>query len=107
MSMQVVRNMTKIKNAAAKSRTWDKARTYTRKYGKPDECHHIWPLYMGGWKFGPRVLLDPAYHQVITNAFRRKWPYGMGPPSQKKALEIMLEVYKEHPIDGFTPCGGF
>ena len=105
MTTQVVRNMTKIKNPLAKADTWRQAaQRFPKIFGRAKQCHHIWPRYMGGPANYPRVLLDPAYHQMITNAFRARWRYGIGAPGQKKALEIMLDVYRNHPIDGFPVC---
>jgi len=43
--------------------------------------HHIWPKYLGGDPNGPTVSINAAYHQMITNAFRKLWPYGQGAPS--------------------------
>jgi len=49
-------------------------------------------------------LLDlvEAPHRVVR--FGYYWRYGQGYPSQHRALEIMLRVYLEYPVDGFAPC---
>jgi hypothetical protein len=60
--------------------------------------HHFWPLYLGGPPNGQTFRLPAAYHQLITNAFRRRYPYGQGKPSEKEAREIMMEVYSQYPI---------
>ncbi|WP_052518306.1 hypothetical protein [Archangium violaceum] len=68
--------------------------------GGPKQKHHIHPRYLGGPDNGPTVLLDPAYHQLITNEFRRLVGYGMRPPSLKVVLEIMKKVYARYPLPG-------
>jgi hypothetical protein len=60
--------------------------------------HHITPQYLGGAVNGPKVPLDAAYHQQITNAFRKAWPYGQDPPSPSQLREIMNKVYSEFPL---------
>lgn len=71
---------------------------YPNKAGKI-EMHHITPKYIGGDKNGPLVPLDGAYHQQITNAFRRAHSYGAGrinnPVYQRR---IMDQVYKQYPL---------
>ena len=68
--------------------------------GKADgiEKHHITPKYLGGDPDGPTVPLNAAYHQKITNAFRERWPYGGGLPSETELKEIMEEVYNQYPL---------
>ena len=63
------------------------------------EWHHIWPKYIGGPGDGPRVHLPAAYHQWVTNAFRRAWAYGQGIwPNAQELAEIMAQVYGEFPL---------
>jgi hypothetical protein len=62
------------------------------------ELHHIEPKYLGGDPKGPLVPLDAAYHQQITNEFRRLAPYGQTPPSPAEVQRIMQEVYKKYPL---------
>jgi RHS repeat-associated protein len=64
----------------------------------PHEDHHITPKYLGGAKKGPTVRLPKAYHQKITNAFRKLWPYGVGVPTAAALAKIMQEVYKQFPL---------
>jgi RHS repeat-associated protein len=73
---------------------------YPKKAGKI-ENHHIWPQYMGGPASGPTVPLDGAYHQLITNAFRKLWGWKQGTPSPQELQDIMDQVYNQYPI---TPC---
>ncbi|HYO71299.1 MAG TPA: hypothetical protein VEU33_34990, partial [Archangium sp.] len=68
--------------------------------GGPKQKHHIHPRYLGGPDNGPTVLLDPAYHQLITNEFRKTHGYGLNPPSFKRALELMRVVYSKYPLPG-------
>lgn len=39
------------------------------------------------------IGIDAAYHQMITNEFRKQWPYGKGPLTPEKAEEISKYVY--------------
>lgn len=70
---------------------------YPQKAGKI-EGHHITPKYLGGDANGPILDIDAAYHQVITNAFREKWPYGKGVPPQNVMEKILKEVYSKYPL---------
>jgi hypothetical protein len=69
-------------------------------FGKPKQKHHLHPKYLGGTEDGPTVDLDPAYHQLITNAFRREHPYGQEVPSPAQQQEIMRKVYSKYPLLG-------
>jgi RHS repeat-associated protein len=66
--------------------------------------HHITPKYLGGPANGPRVPLDAAYHQQITNGFRQAWPYGQGVIKDPDVLRnVMDKVYKQFPLPpGYT-----
>ena len=68
--------------------------------GGPKQKHHVHPRYLGGPDNGPTVLLDPAYHQLITNEFRRLAGYGRKPPRLNVVLEIMKKVYARYPLPG-------
>ena len=76
---------------------------YPNKAGR-FEIHHKTPRYLGGAPDGPTVSIDAAYHQVITNHFRRLWPYRGDPgykgrlPNQEELREIMEKVYSIHPL---------
>jgi hypothetical protein len=72
-------------------------RLYPGKVGQYEE-HHVWPRYLGGPPDGQTFRLPAPYHQLITNAFRRRWPYGQEKPSEAQAKNIMLLVYSEYPI---------
>ncbi|WNG52085.1 hypothetical protein F0U60_54250 [Archangium minus] len=72
-------------------------RLYPDKVGRYEE-HHFWPRYLGGRKNGPTYKLPAPYHQLITNAFREKHPYGRESPNEARVKEIMMEVYSEFPI---------
>lgn len=69
-------------------------------FGKPKQKHHLHPKYLGGHEDGPTVDVDPAYHQLITNAFRREHPYGQEVPSPAQQQEIMRKVYSKYPLPG-------
>lgn len=76
-------------------------RRFPHLYGKPKQQHHVHPRYLGGPKDGPTVDLDPAYHQLITNAFREEAEYGRAiPPSPGEQQEIMRKVYSRYPLPG-------
>lgn len=77
---------------------------FPQKAGKI-ELHHIRPKYLGGAKNGKLVPLDAAYHQVITNAFRKKLPYGLGWTSMSDIewRKYAREVYSLYPLPpGYT-----
>jgi RHS repeat-associated protein len=65
--------------------------------------HHIDPKYLGGAKDGPTVELDGAYHQLVTNEFRKEWSYGQGAPSREMAEDIAKRVYKKFPLPDAKP----
>ena len=72
---------------------------YPNKTGK--EFHHITPRYLGGAANGPTVELDAAYHQLITNEFRRTAPYGQDlknilSPAERQ--QIIDDVYAKLPL---------
>jgi hypothetical protein len=62
--------------------------------------HHVIPQYLGGPKNGTTYRLRTAYHQAITQAFRREWPYGQSAakPSPEQLMKIMMKVYGKYPI---------
>ncbi|WP_375766867.1 hypothetical protein NR798_35005 [Archangium gephyra] len=68
--------------------------------GGPKQKHHFHPRYLDGPDNGPTVDLDPAYHQLITNEFRRLAGYGKRPPRLNVVLEIMKKVYARYPLPG-------
>jgi hypothetical protein len=72
---------------------------YPNKAGKIEK-HHVTPKYMGGDPKGSTVPLDAAYHQMITNEFRRLHPYGAEPPSPEQVQQIMEQVYQQFPLPG-------
>jgi RHS repeat-associated protein len=73
------------------------AAAYPKKSGI--EWHHYIPLYLGGPKSGRMVELPAAYHQYITNAFRKYWEYGQGEfPNPATLRQIMDKVYRQFPI---------
>jgi hypothetical protein len=72
---------------------------YPKLANKKDELHHIIPKYLGGPENGPKVRVNPAYHQMITNEFRKKWAYGQGQkPNPQQLEEILEEVYSLLPL---------
>ena len=50
--------------------------------------HHIHPQYMGGSANGVTVTIDGAYHQLITNAFRKLWAIWTGTSWNRKGNTI-------------------
>jgi hypothetical protein len=73
-------------------------RQYPRKAGRV-ENHHVEPLYLGGAREGQTVALDAAYHQLITNEFRRLAPYGQsGNLTPAQVQSIMQQVYAKYPL---------
>jgi hypothetical protein len=70
---------------------------YPDKAGKI-ELHHPIPKFLGGAKNQNGIPLDAAYHQQITNEFRRLHPYGLPNPSPQRLQEIMNEVYSKFPL---------
>ncbi len=60
--------------------------------------HHFIPIYLGGSRTGPTYRLQSAYHQTITQEFRRQWGYGQGQPRPERLQQIILEVYSRYPI---------
>jgi RHS repeat-associated protein len=62
------------------------------------QYHHIFPKYLGGSSNEGIVMVDAAYHQVITNAFRSLWTYGGGKPALDVAQQIIIEVYSLYPL---------
>jgi len=73
------------------------AQRYPDKRGQYEE-HHFFPVYLGGKADGVTYRVPAPYHQLITNAFREKRPYGLGAPPAQEAQNIMLKVYSEFPI---------
>ncbi len=72
--------------------------------------HHVIPKFLGGKSSGETVRLPAAYHEAITQAFRREWSYSQSAsgkkPDSSKLLEILTTVYSEYPIPqliGITP----
>ena len=60
--------------------------------------HHYTPQYLGGSANGPQYYINAAYHQFITNEFRRLYGYGKGLPSPQDLSRIINEVYTKYPI---------
>jgi RHS repeat-associated protein len=79
------------------------SKQFINKAGKPNEWHHIIPQYLGGAKDGLQVLLNPAYHQAITNAFRAMHPYGQAAPSGHRLAQIVHSVYTRYPLPRGSP----
>lgn len=73
-------------------------RLYPNKVGRPLEGHHPIPKYLGGAAKQALSYIDPAYHQVITNALRKLRPYGLPKPSPAQLKRILKKVYSKYPI---------
>jgi hypothetical protein len=59
-----------------------------------------WPKYLGGPEEGTQVQLPTSYHQLITNAFRDRFPW-RSTPSPQEVIDAMEEIYNLIPIDSF------
>jgi hypothetical protein len=71
---------------------------------KPWQNHHIIPKYLGGAKDGATARIPAAYHQRITNEFRRLGPSGQ--KIQRTAEEvgrILQQVYSKYPLPRECP----
>lgn len=78
--------------------TAEAEKAYPKLAGKFNE-HHVMPKYLGGAKDGPTVRIPAAYHQLITNEFRRLAPYGQTiARSAEEVGRIMVQVYSKYPI---------
>jgi len=81
-----------------------KAKELYPKLANKIQYHHIEPIQIGGAVKGATIPLDAAYHQMITNEFRKLSPFkGLNiifTEIEKK--NMMLEVYKKIPL----PPGG-
>ena len=75
-------------------------RIYPQLYGGPKQKHHVHPKYLGGIEEGPTVDLDPAYHQLITSAFRKEHKYGQRVPPPEQQEELLKRVYSRYPLPG-------
>ncbi len=62
------------------------------------ELHHKDPQYMGGNKNGELIKINAALHQVVTNAFRKQHPYGLGKLQFNDRLPIMRKIYMKYPL---------
>jgi hypothetical protein len=60
--------------------------------------HHFIPIYLGGPKTGVTYQLQSAYHQAMTQEFRRQWGYGQGHPRPERLQQILINVYSKYPI---------
>ena len=82
-----------------KDKVAEAEKLYPKLRGKV-HLHHIVPQYMGGANGGKVVALSAAYHQLITNAFRKEWGYGVqgGPAGTRRLWSIMQKVYRQYPI---------
>ncbi len=75
-------------------------RKYPGKAGKL-EFHHVLPRYLGGAVNGTTVVLDAAYHQLITNAFRNAMQYGsvgIRSLSLGEVGELLHQIYRSLPL---------
>jgi hypothetical protein len=91
----------KVARTLFNQRMGEAQKQFPHLYGKPKQEHHVHPIYLGGPKNGPTVELDPAYHQLVTNAFRKQHPYGQPPPTTDELQKILRDVYTQYPLPGF------
>jgi len=62
--------------------------------------HHVHPKYIIGFDDHIVVPIDAAYHQMITNEFRRQWGYGQG-PKPGGWDDLFGTVYDKYPLPPF------
>ena len=60
--------------------------------------HHPVPVYMGGASNQVTIPIDAAYHQKITNEFRKHHAYGLPRPTDGRLQEILDLVYSKFPL---------
>lgn len=78
--------------------TAEAEKLYPKKAGL-EELHHIIPKYLGGAKDGEVAKLPAAYHQLITNEFRRLAPYGQKiERTAEEVGRIVQQVYSKYPL---------
>ena len=70
---------------------------YPKKAGHM-QWHHIDPKYMGGARNGKLIQIDAAYHQMITNEFRKWQSYGLDKLEESARRSIMQKVYMKYPL---------
>ena len=75
----------------------DSRQRYPEKTGYYED-HHIDPQYMGGSPKGKVIELDGAYHQMITNEFRKLQPYGLDKLDETARNNYMRKVYLKYPL---------
>jgi hypothetical protein len=75
-------------------------REFPHLFGKSTQEHHVVPKYLGGLPSGKAVTLDKAYHQLITNAFRREFSYNQAAPDLPRLKAILRVVYSKYPLPG-------
>lgn len=79
------------------------AEMYPNKVGKT-ELNHPVPKYLGGSNNQELIRLDAAYHQLITNEFRKYIPYGYRNNPQYLDVninDVMRKVYQKYPLSKF------
>ena len=83
-----------------KQRMIEAKRQFPNLFGQSPHDHHVIPKFLGGPESGKTVKIDPAYHQLITNAFREEFPYKQPYPPVKRLLEILETIYSRYPLPG-------
>jgi len=70
--------------------------------------HHILLRYLDPAGVGARstVPIDAAYHQLITNASRQRFPYGQGPYDPIEVNQFLEQLYRMYPLPGNSPIPG-
>ena len=96
----LVHNATPCQAAAKYSKGLvEEAKKVYPKLAAKTQQHHVTPLYLGGARNGPKVTVNAAYHQQITNAFRKEWAYGTGrKPTAAQLQAIKDRVYSRFPL---------
>ena len=85
------------KAAKIEKLTGEAKELYPKLAEKADQLHHVIPKYLGGAADGEVKSISAAYHQLITNAFRERLPYGVQ-HSVEAVQQTIKEVYKLFPL---------
>jgi RHS repeat-associated protein len=62
--------------------------------------HHVDPKFLGGAINGQTSRIDAAYHQLITNAIRKEFKYGVKHGDPEYIQAAINLIYKDYPLPG-------
>lgn len=69
------------------------------------EWHHVKPKYLGGKQQWLQVRIPASYHQIITNAFRTRFPYGVKRANPAQVNSFIKDLNERLPMKGFDTRG--